>query len=77
MQTWGGAKVTTFSTPGVRFPDQAKHMVLDYSKAMNLLKLPIGEKWYTSELKAHRLVLHRTTLGVDTVNDGLARVCGW
>ena len=34
---------------------------------MNLLKLPVGEKWYTSELKAHRLVLHRTTLGVDTV----------
>ena len=25
------------------------------------------EKWYTSELKVHRLVLHRTTLGVDTV----------
>ena len=34
---------------------------------MNLLKLPVGEKWFTSELKAHRLVLHRTTLGVDTV----------
>ena len=42
-------------------------MVLDYAKAMNLLKLPVGEKWYTSERKAHRLVLHRTTLGVDTV----------
>ena len=25
-----------------------------------------GEKWYTSELKAHCLVLRRTTLGVDT-----------
>ena len=34
---------------------------------MDLLKLPVGEKWYTSELKAHRLVLHRTTVGVDTV----------
>ena len=67
MQTWGGARVTTFSTPGVRFPDRAEHMVLDYSKALNLLKMPVGEKWYTSELKAHRLVLHRTTLGVDTV----------
>ena len=42
-------------------------MVPDYSKAMNSLKLPVGEKWYTSELKAHRLVLHRTTLGVGTV----------
>jgi hypothetical protein len=67
MQTWGGTRVTTFSTPGVRFPDRAEHMVLDYSKALNLLKMPVGEKWYTSELKAHRLVLHRTTLGVDTV----------
>ena len=67
MQTWGGAKVTTFSTPGIRFPERAEHMVLDYSKALNLLKLPVGEKWYTAELKAHRLVLHRTTVGVDTV----------
>ena len=32
-----------------------------------VLKLPVSEKWYTSELKAHRLVLHRTTLGIDTV----------
>ena len=67
MQTWGGTRVTTFSIPGVRFPDRAEHMVLDYSKALNLLKMPVGEKWYTSELKVHRLVLHRTTLGVDTV----------
>ena len=44
-----------------------------YSKAMSLLKLPVGEKWYTSELKAHRLVLHRT----DRYCDGVARVCGW
>ena len=34
---------------------------------MSLLKLPVGEKWYTSELKAHRLVVHRTTVGIDTV----------
>ena len=24
---------------------QAEHVVLDYSKAMILLKLPVGEKW--------------------------------
>ena len=67
MQTWGSAKVTTYTTPGVRHSDRAEHVVLDYSKAMSLLKLPTGEKWYTSELKAHRLVLHRTTVGIDTV----------
>ena len=50
--------------------------VLDYSKALNLLKLPVGEKWYTLELKAHRLVLHRTTLGVDTVMVGPEYVAG-
>ena len=47
--------------------DRAEHMVLDYSKALNLLKMPVGEKWYASVLKAHRLVLQRTTLGVDAV----------
>ena len=67
MQTWGSAKVTTYTTPGVRHSDRAEHIVLDYSKAMSLLKLPVGEKWYTSELKAHRLVVHRTTVGIDTV----------
>ena len=36
--------MTTFSTPGVRFPDRAEHMVLDYSEALNLLKLPVGGK---------------------------------
>ena len=66
MQTWGRAKVATFSTLGVRFPKRAEQMVLDYSKAMNLLKFPVGEKWYTSELKAHRSVLHHTTFGVNT-----------
>ena len=34
---------------------------------MSLLKLPAGEKWYTSKLKTHRLVLHRTTIGIDNV----------
>ena len=67
MQTWGAAKVTTYTTPGVRLSDRAEHVVLDNSKAMSLLKLPVGEKWYTSELKAHRLVLHCTTVGIDTV----------
>ena len=67
MQTWGATKATTYSTPVVRHKDKARHMILDYSKAMSLLKLPIGEKWYTSELKAHRLALHRTTVGVDTL----------
>ena len=76
MQTWGGVKVATFSTLGARFPDRAEHMVLDYSKALNLLKLPVGEKWYTSELKAQRLLLHRTTLGVDTVMVWLECVAG-
>ena len=66
MQTWGAAKVPMFSTR-VCGSDRAEHVVLDYSKAMTLLKLPVGDKWYTSELKTHRLLLHRTTLGVDTV----------
>ena len=61
MQTWGETRVTTFSTPGVRFPDQN----MDRTHGPGL-KMPVGE-WYISELKAHRLVLHRTTLGVDTV----------
>ena len=59
--------MSTFSNPGVWFPERAEHMVLDYSTALNLLKLRVGKKWYISELKAHHLVLHRTTVGVVTV----------
>ena len=51
----------------MRYPERAEHAVLDYSKAVTSLKLPVGKKWYTSELKAHWVVLHHTTLGVDTV----------
>ena len=42
-------------------------MVLDCNKALNFLKKPVGEKWYTSELRAHRLVVHHITLDIDIV----------
>ena len=29
--------------------------------------MPTGDKWYVSDLKARRLVVHRSTLGVDSV----------
>ena len=67
MQTWGTAKIITLSTSEVRHIDRAEHVVLGYSKAMSLLKLPAGEKQHISELKAHRFVLHCTTMGSDTV----------